>query len=202
MIPRKFKTQKQEESVMKKTLTFMAIGLFLVASVGMVYAAEKAPQKVVNLANSTLANLGTDPVIVKAIKAENAKGKSLAQIKDMDKKWKTHAGIADYMQAMMDSECGKHLRNIQVSAPYYAEIFVMENQGANVAMTDKTSDYWQGDEAKFKKSFAGGAGSVFVDEVEFDDSTQSYLVQVSVPVKDGNKVIGAITFGIDMDKIE
>jgi len=69
-------------------------------------------------------------------------------------------------------------------------------------MTGKTSDYWQGDEAKFKKSFASGAGGIFIDEVEFDDSTQAYLVQASVPVKDGGKVIGAITFGIDVDKIQ
>jgi hypothetical protein len=38
--------------------------------------------------------------------------------------------------------------------------------------------------------------------VEFDDSTQAYLVQVSVPVIDGDKVIGAITFGIDVDQIQ
>ena len=168
----------------------------------MVYAAEKAPQKVVDLANTTLAGLGTDPIIVKAVKKENAKRKSLAQIQDMDKKWKATPGIADYMQAMMDSECGRHLRSIQNGSTIYAEIFVMDNKGANVAMTDKTSDYWQGDEAKFKKSFNNGKGSVFVDEVEFDDSSQAYLVQVSVPVKDGDAVIGAITFGIDMDKVQ
>jgi hypothetical protein len=126
----------------------------------------------------------------------------LDQIKEMDGKWREHAGIADYMQAMMDSACGKHLKKTQQSASYYAEIFVMDNQGANVAMTDKTSDYWQGDEAKFKKSFNGGNGAVFVDDVEFDDSAQAYLAQVSVPVMDGGKAIGAITFGIDVDKVE
>jgi hypothetical protein len=188
--------------MMKKTTMILFFTLFFIAAAGMVCAAEKAPQKVIDLANSTLAKIGTDPVIVAAVNAENAKGKTLAQIKEMDEKWKTHAGIASYMQAMMDSECGKRLHAIQNSAPYYAEIFVMDNQGANVAMTDKTSDYWQGDEAKFQKSFNGGAGSVFVDDVEFDDSTQAYLVQVSVPVKDGDKVIGAITFGINIDKID
>jgi hypothetical protein len=188
--------------MMKRTTMIIMISLFFIAVAGMVNAAEKAPQKVIDLANSTLAKLGTDPVIVAAVKAENSKGKTLAQIKEMDEKWKAHAGIASYMQAMMDSECGKRLQAIQSSAPYYSEIFVMDNQGANVAMTDKTSDYWQGDEAKFQKSFNGGAGSVFVDDVEFDDSTQAYLVQVSVPVKDGGKVIGAITFGINADKIE
>ena len=187
---------------MKKITMLITLGLFLFVGLGTVHAGEKAPQKVIDLANSTLAGHGMDPVIVEAVKVENAKGKSLDQIKEMDDKWKAHAGIADYMKAIMDSECGEHLRVIQNSAPYYAEIFVMDNQGANVAMTDKTSDYWQGDEAKFKKSYNGGSGSVFVDEVEFDDSSQAYLVQVSVPVKDGGKVIGAITFGIDVDKIQ
>jgi hypothetical protein len=69
-------------------------------------------------------------------------------------------------------------------------------------MTGKTSDYWQGDEAKFQKSFANGSGAVFVDEVEFDDSSQAYLVQISVPVLDNGTAIGAITFGIDVEAVE
>ena len=173
----------------------------LCLTVGPAAAAEKAPQKVVDLAGGELAALGTDPVIVAAVKAENAKGKSLDAIKELDEKWKGTAGVVDYMQALMDSECGKHLRGLQDGKPYYAEIFVMDNQGANVCMTDKTSDYWQGDEAKFKDSFAGGKGAVHLSDVKFDDSTQAYLVQVSVPVKDGEKVIGAITFGIDLDQM-
>lgn len=182
---------------------FLVISFILVFifSFSAAFAAEKAPQKVYDLAESTLAKIGSDPVIVAAVKAQNAKGQTLDQIKAMDKKWKATAGVADYMKAIMESGCAQHLRKMQDGAEYYAEIFVMDNQGANVAMTDKTSDYWQGDEAKFQKSFAGGKGSVFVDEVEFDDSAQSYLCQVSVPVMDGGKAIGAITFGIDVDKI-
>lgn len=164
--------------------------------------AEEAPQKVIDLANTELAKLGSDPVIVSAVKSENARGKTLAEIQKKDEEWKATAGIVDYMKAIMDSDCGKYLRKIQESTPYFSEIFVMDNQGANVAMTDKTSDYWQGDEAKFKKSFNGGAGAVFVDKVKFDDSTQAYLAQVSVPVRDGDKVIGAITIGVDIDKVK
>jgi hypothetical protein len=185
-----------------KKLIIVFTCFFLIFGASFAFAGEKAPQKVIDLANSVLAKLGADPVIVEAVKAENNKGKSLDQIKGMDEKWKGHAGVADYMQAMMDSDCGKHLRKIQSGAAYYAEIFAMDNQGANVAMTDKTSDYWQGDEAKFKESYKNGQGAVHISEIEFDDSTQAYLVQVSVPVKDNDQVIGAITFGIDVDKIE
>lgn len=184
-----------------KNTAAIVITLFVMLGYNIAYA-EKAPQKIVDLANSTLAAVGTDPLIVSAVKAENAKAKTLDQIKAQDAKWQTDAGVVDYMKAIIDSECGKHLGDIQKSAPYYSEIFVMDNQGANVAMTDKTSDYWQGDEPKFIKSFAGGSGAVFIDEVKFDDSSQTYLVQVSVPVMDGAAAIGAITFGIDVEKVE
>jgi hypothetical protein len=187
---------------MKRRLVLVLTGVSFFVASGIGIAREAAPQRVIDLANSKLIALGTDPIIVKAVNEENAKGKSLAQIKQMDEKWLGHPGIADYMQALMESECGRHLRTIQKSAPYYAEIFVMDNQGANVAMTDKTSDYWQGDEDKFTKSFNGGAGAVHISDVKFDDSTQAYLVQVSVPVKDGDKAIGAITIGIDVDKLK
>ena len=142
---------------MKKVFALI-ITVFFVSAAGFAFANEQAPQKVIDLANTQLAALGTDPVIVKAVKDENAKGKTLAQIQDMDNKWKATPGIVDYMQALMDSECGKHLSGIRDSAPYFAEIFAMDNQGANIAMTDKTSDYWQGDEAKFKKSYKEGTG--------------------------------------------
>lgn len=184
---------------MKKSIVMTIAIVFCLTSWGF---AEQAPQKVVDLANGTLAQLGMDATIVAAVKAANTRGQSLDDIKAMDKKWQATAGVADFMKALMESDIGQYLRKVQEGAEYYAEIFVMDNQGANVAMTDKTSDYWQGDEGKFKNSFKDGAGAVFVDEVEFDDSAQAYLVQVSVPVMDGGKAIGAITFGIDVDKIE
>jgi opacity protein-like surface antigen len=185
---------------MKKTsvVLFVAI-LFMTASAAM---AEQAPQKVVDIANTTLASYGSEGVIVAAVQAANTSGQTLDQVKAKDEKWRATAGMDDTMRALTEGACGQFLRGLQKKMPYIEEIFVMDHLGANVAMTDKTSDYWQGDEAKFQKSYAAGAGAVFVDEVEFDDSAQAYLVQVSVPVMDGGKAIGAVTFGINVDKID
>ena len=185
----------------KMVVSGFSILLTLLVSVSISFA-EAAPQVVTDLANTKLAAYGTDTVLVDAVKAENAKAKTMADIEAMDTKWKATAGVADYMQALMDSPAGKRLAEIRDSEPYLVEIFLMDNQGGNVAMSDKTSDYWQGDEAKFKKSFNNGQGAVFVDDVEFDKSAQSYLCQVSVPVKDGDTVIGAITFGVDVEKVK
>ena len=183
-----------------KKIICAALAILFIAAIA--YAGEKAPQKVYDLANSKLAKYGTDSQVVKAVAVENSKGKSIAQIKDMDKKWIATPGIADYMKELMTSECSKHLIKIKNSAPYLAEIFLTDNQGANVCQTDKTSDYWQGDEKKFTESFKGGEGAVFVDEVKFDESTQEQLVHVSVPVKDEVKTIGALIFGVQISKVQ
>jgi len=185
---------------MSKPLSIVLSALLLLSTAPTVWA-EEAPQKIRDLAQNQLAAYGKEAVIVEAVKAENAKGRTLAQIKDLDAKWMATPGLNADMKALMESPCGKFLVDLQKSSPYFLEIFVMDNQGANVAMTDKTSDYWQGDEAKFQKAFNGGAGAVFIDAVKFDESAQAYLVQVSVPVMDGDQAIGAITIGIDVDKV-
>jgi len=127
--------------------------------------------------------------------------KTLEKIKEIDQKWLNTIGTDDFMDSIMSSDCSQHLTSIKKKNNFYEEIFVTDNQGANVALTDKTSDYWQGDEAKFTKDYKGGAGEVFISDVNFDDSTQSYLTQISVPVMDEGKAIGVILFGINVDKL-
>lgn len=185
-----------------KNMSPIVIVVLTLAGTSLVLAGEPAPAEVKALATGKLSALGTDPIIVAAVKAENAKGKTLAQVKARDEEWQKTAGVDAGMKLLMDSECGKHLRALQTSLGYISEAFVMDNLGANVAMTDKTSDYWQGDEPKFTDSYVAGKGGTHVSDVKFDDSSQTYVVQVSVPVRDGSTVIGAITFGVDVDKVK
>jgi hypothetical protein len=184
-----------------RLIYFLAVLFYvLVISINLSFA-EPPSQALIDLANGKLAEIGKDPVIVAAVKAANAQGKSLDEIKARDKEWIASQKLQPYMRDLINSETGRHLSNIYYSTQYFMEIFVMDNQGANVAMTNRTSDYWQGDEAKFKKAFNDGKGGIFIDEVEFDLSCMAFLIQISVPVMDGGKAIGAITFGIDSDRI-
>ena len=106
------------------------------------------------------------------------------------------------MSLLMSNAAAAELRKLESSKPYFNEIFIMDNQGANVAMTNKTSDYWQGDEAKFTQAFAKGRGAIHYGEVSFDTSAQAYLIQVSVPIIDGTRAIGVLTAGINLDLLE
>lgn len=81
------------------------------------------------------------------------------------------------------------------------EVFIMDNRGLNVGQSDLTSDYWQGDEAKWQKTYQMGPDAVFVDEVELDESSQRFQTQVSFSITDlvSGEVIGAVTIGIDAE---
>ena len=160
--------------------------------------AEEAPQEVKDLAQE-LATWGNDPVLIAAIKKQNGKNMTLDAIKARDAEWRKVEGLDDQMKAMMESPAAKRMFELEASKGFLFEMFLMDNQGANVAMTNKTSDYWQGDEAKWQKSFNNGQGGVHVGDVEFDDSAQAYLVQVSVSVNEGGKAIGAMTIGVNLD---
>jgi hypothetical protein len=68
-----------------------------------------------------------------------------------------------------------------------------------VCVSRETSDYWQGDEDKWKKTFVEGK-AVFVDEPAFDQSSATYAVQLSVPVSEQNRRIGALTLTLKVRK--
>ena len=187
----------------------MRLGMVLFVTVCMVLFgvaapsyAEMAPQKVVDYANAKLAGLGHITLLIEAVQAENAKGKTLEEIQALDEEWKAEKGVAEFMKPFMEGACAESLQTITAADEAIFEIFMMDNQGANVCQTDKTGDYWQGDEAKFKESFADGKGMVFVDEVEYDDGLKANICQVSVPVMDGGQAIGAMTIGVLVDKVK
>lgn len=169
-------------------------------ALSMLSFAEEVPEKAKALI-PIFQSWGENAVLVDAVKAHNAKGISLEEIQAQDKSWRAASGVNDFMKTLMTNSAAQEMTTLEQSKPYLLELFLMDNQGANVAMTNKTSDYWQGDEAKFTESFKGGAGAVHLGEVEFDESAQAYLVQISVPVMDAGKAIGAITIGINLDEL-
>lgn len=83
----------------------------------------------------------------------------------------------------------------------FVEMFVMDNKGLNVGQSSITSDYWQGDEAKYQKTFLVGPDAVFPDKINVEKETGHRLQQVNLTIKDDvdGKPLGAITVEIDLD---
>ncbi len=155
-----------------------------------------------NLVEHKLAGIASNGLILDAIEVENAKQKTVEEINLVDKKWMDSPTVNEFMRSMMKSKCSQYLLLLMSDDPLFEEIFVTDNQGANVCMTSKTSDYWQGDESKFTEAFADGHGGLYLGDVEFDDSTQSYIIQVGLPVKSAGSAVGTVIFGINVEELE
>lgn len=184
----------------------------LLALLALVAAAHAAPAKanefapaLRDLAESRLSAIAADPKVIEALRARaDEPDPTQAEIDRLDEEWMAQLGSAstpliDEIASRPASAALAEHRD--AAGGLLTEIFVMGPAGLNVAMSDTTSDYWQGDEAKFRRTYPEGAGAVHVSGVELDQSTQTYQSQVSMTVADPDSgaPLGAITFGVNVE---
>ncbi|MEO3429395.1 hypothetical protein AAFN88_11090 [Pelagibius sp. CAU 1746] len=191
-------------SLMKGIVSGLAGTLLATAA----WASEAHVAPATDFAKNTVKQWVSSATVIEAVKAQNAKhaGLSQADIDNMDKDWRsqTDAGSKPMIDAVLGNALSSFLRQQKDSSQgLVTEVFVMDNRGLNVGQSDVTSDYWQGDEAKWQKTYSAGPDAIFVDEVEMDESTQTFQSQVSMSIVDpaSGEVIGAITVGINVDAL-
>ncbi len=188
---------------MRKYLFAAAAGLLMSQTV---LAATDQKAAINDLVNSQIRGWVVDAVVVGAIRSQNDRhaGLSQADIDKLDKQWRaeTKATRRPLIDRVLANTLSGFLKGIKDEGEgLYTEIFVVDNRGLNVGQSDVTSDYWQGDEAKWKKTFLAGPDGLLIADVEFDESTQSYQSQVSISITDPDteEVIGSITVGINVE---
>ena len=155
--------------------------------------------------DTEVSNWMSNSVLVDAINSQNTTTLSYdqARIDALDQAWRAEVGTdGPTITPVLNNAAAQVLRDIvEASGGRVTEIFVMDGVGLNVAASATTSDYWQGDEAKFQKTHGMGPGSVHFGEVEFDESSQQYQGQISVTIVDPatGQAIGAMTVGVDAE---
>ena len=159
-------------------------------------AQESKMEKLVQSKMPKLQELVQAEILVKAVREQNAKFMSLDEIQKIDNEW-IAGGQQEFIQNLLARDASVYLKiNVQRNKFLYTEAFLCDRNGAVVALFPKTSDYWQGDEEKFTACFNEGYGKVFLGEPEFDESSQTNTIQVSLPVKDQGKTIGVLVVGL------
>jgi hypothetical protein len=156
---------------------------------------------------SDIASWAADPALVAAITAQNAAtgGYDQAKIDALDQEWQAAVGAGDnaLVTGVLTGPAADFLRaKVADSGGKITEAFVTDAKGLNVAASDPTSDYWQGDEDKFLKVFPAPDGA-FISEVEMDESTQRYQGQISLTITDPatGAAIGTLTVGVDAESL-
>jgi hypothetical protein len=144
--------------------------------------------------------LMADPVLRQALVAQNAAPLTPQQLLRRDREWISDPQLP-LRKTVTGSECARRLRQLTQPDAVIVEAILMDAQGANVCATRETSDYWQGDEAKFQRTFVERK-PVFVDEPALDESAQTYAVQLSLLIEDGPARLGALTLTLRIPRSE
>ena len=130
-----------------------------------------------------------------SIEAQNERYNDINQntINKLDEQWKRERELEDQplIASVMSSPLSIYLTQIQASnLGLYAEIFVVDANGLNVGQSSITSDFWQGDEDKYKKTFLVSKNAVFIDEPEYNEETKTWRTQVCFTISKDNTPIG------------
>lgn len=150
----------------------------------------------------------SDPIIIDTIVHANEVNAALdaAKVLELDATWRSEVGTQDTptITPILTNPAADFLRDkVDASGGIISEAFIMDSRGLNAAASSLTSDMWQGDEEKFTASYGAGVGAVHIGDVEFDESTQSYLGQVSLAITDpaSGALVGALTVGINAEAL-
>ena len=194
---------------MKRSIPLAAVGLATALAAPGAAAVEidhEGPVRAL-VENGLRAQVTTEAILA-AVRVQNAKHAGLGQadIDAMDAQWRAEveSGGGPLTESVLGAATSEQLRAVQAAHQgMVTELFVMDDRGLVVGESDLTSDYWQGDEAKWRKTYGDGAEAIFVDEVEMDESTQTLQSQVSFTLVDPatGEAVGAVTAGVNVEML-
>lgn len=156
-----------------------------------------------------LSKILKNEIVQMMVKAQNRRHAKIqqAEVEALDKKWRAERKAEDkpLISATLSNPLSVYLLRMQARAGgLYSEIFIMDDKGLNVGQSSITSDYWQGDEAKYKKTFLVAPDAVFIDEPEWHKGTKTWRAQVNMTIaaNDGGQAIGAAVFEINLTELK
>lgn len=159
-------------------------------------------EKVLDVKIRFAKHISYNPLIVRSVESQNVEKLSLDEIKKRDQIWVGTSGESKALiQAITTNEVAEYFKRRVESNDAITEVFLTDNQGANVAAYPPTGDYWQGDEDKWISSFNRGNGVMYLGPIERDESTNTDQVQISSPIKSQGKTIGVLIMGVTVEYI-
>jgi hypothetical protein len=148
----------------------------------------------------------SSPVVLLTLEASNARYADLeqARIDELDQQWRAEREVEDQplITAVLSSPLSSYLTRIQANSQgLFSAVFVMDAVGLNAGQSAITSDFWQGDEAKWQQTFQVGPDAVFIDEVEIMEETGTEIRQLNMSIAQDGRVVGAITVDVNITEL-
>ena len=176
----------------------LAIAVSLATLASPIYAADAldpAVQAKVDAQIKIIQGWAADPIIVKAVKEQNAKlsdeYKAMTQ-----EKWQDLGKTDPFVRSFDKNPAGEFLKSKKTDLIIRA--FLSDAAGLKVAFTAKTLSWSHKDDAKHKTPMEG---KTWQGPMETDKASGLQQIQIAVPVLDGGKPIGSLIAGLSATKL-
>ena len=158
--------------------------------------------------SNEVGNLTRVSQILDAVSASNRnrlEGTELdSQVEEREGDWLTQDPENSRLQSgILNNEASRFVRKFNGITADFREILVTDALGRLVAASNKTSDYFQGDERWWQRTYQEGRGNAFHGDIQFDESANVYGMEIAHPIRDpaSNEVIGVIKAIADAHEI-
>ena len=188
---------------MKRTMVASVVaGVAVVGSValaaGQGFQMTPAVQAELDRQKTVIAGWAASPAIVNAVAEQNRKG----PIAGLDNaKWKITRRSDAVVTGFQNNAAGQFLKSkVEETKGAVSEAFLSAAQGEKVAFVEKTTSYIHKGAPKFDVPFSTGRS--WQGQAEFDESSQTYAIQISVPVLGDGKPIGVLVVGVNLSHLQ
>lgn len=131
---------------------------------------------------------GTDPVEIQA------------NLNELDQQWIAADDTDFFIHRYQNNAPAAELQTFREAFPDHVEVFITDQHGGLLATTNRTSDFYQADEAWWQAAYNNGQGGIYIGEPEFDESSNTLGVNMAVPIhaKDTGEIIGILRTTYDL----
>ena len=139
-----------------------------------------------------------------AVKATMETILSPAAIDILDQQWRVADAADDnanpLVASVLENELSAELVHFKEKFPEHVEVFLTDRQGLNIASTNRTSDYYQGDEEWWQTAAHQG---VYIGQPEYDESSQTIAINMAAAIyaENGTDVVGVLRSTVDFSTL-
>ncbi|MBN2566319.1 MAG: HAMP domain-containing protein, partial [Candidatus Eisenbacteria bacterium] len=188
-----------------------SIGGRAVARAGAVMdSIDRAIYMRIELLRTYAGDIGEEPALVRSNQQFDAMEDAAAYIVEQDRAW-VAAGTGQttpFMDGLIRCDLSERVRRGVERKDFYrakrghevfSEVFVTNRYGANVAQSQRTSDYYQADEGWWQEAKKRG---LYVTDVQYDESAGVYSIDVCVRVDDSEgRFFGVLKAVVNVEEV-
>ncbi|NHZ72190.1 MAG: GAF domain-containing protein [Aquificales bacterium] len=160
---------------------------------------------------NTLEALSTNQIIIQGAQEKNASyadsdDPPSRQIAIATGQWADTTEEDEIVKSILENDIAADLNRFQTLFPDNVQLLVTDKYGAQIAATQRTRDYFKGDESWWADTYARGFGSTYIGEPTYDSRSRAYSIIMAIPIhgttEDGSgEIIGVLQTIVSLDAL-